>query len=45
METTRQNELQVEVPQPEAAPYEPPTVESVLTADELAREIQYAGQS
>ena len=25
--------------------YEPPRVESVLTADELAREIQYAGIS
>ena len=24
--------------------YEPPAVETVLTADELAREIQYAGQ-
>ena len=27
------------------SPYEPPRVESVLTADELAREIQYAGVS
>jgi len=26
-----------------AATYEPPKVESVLTAEELAREIQYAG--
>ena len=26
-----------------AAAYEPPKVESVLTAEELAREIQYAG--
>jgi hypothetical protein len=25
--------------------YEPPRVESVLTADDLAREIQYAGIS
>jgi hypothetical protein len=24
--------------------YEPPAVETVMTADELAREIQYAGQ-
>lgn len=29
---------------PQAAEtYEPPVVESVVTADELAREIQYAG--
>lgn len=26
-----------------AAEYEPPRVETVVTADELAREIQYAG--
>ena len=24
-------------------PYEPPQIESVLTADDLAREVQYAG--
>ena len=33
------------VPQDAAAEYEAPKVESVLTADELAREIQYAGIS
>jgi hypothetical protein len=27
----------------DAAEYEPPAVESVLTADDLAREIHYAG--
>ena len=43
MDTTRQNELQPETPKTEAATYEPPKVESVLTAEELAREIQYAG--
>jgi hypothetical protein len=30
---------------PAVEPYEPPKVESVLTAEDLAREIQYAGQS
>jgi hypothetical protein len=30
-------------PQPPLV-YEPPKVESVMTADELAREIQYAGR-
>jgi len=25
--------------------YEPPQIERVLTADDLAREVQYAGQS
>jgi hypothetical protein len=29
--------------EPTAAAYEPPQVEAVLTAEELAREIQYAG--
>ena len=28
---------------PEDRPYEPPSIESVLTADELTREIKYAG--
>ena len=32
-----------DTPEPEAPTYEPPKVESVLTAEELAREIQYAG--
>jgi len=45
MDTTQQNEPHGEAPRPEAATYEPPTVECVLTADELAREIHYAGQS
>ena len=43
MDTTRQDDLQPETPTPDAATYEPPKVESVLTAEELAREIQYAG--
>ena len=43
MDTTRQNELQPETSKPEAATYEPPKVESVLTAEELAREVQYVG--
>ncbi len=30
-------------PEPKAADYEAPRVESVLTAEDLAREIQYAG--
>jgi len=29
---------------PETEPYEPPKVEAVLTADELTREVLYAGQ-
>lgn len=29
--------------QPLIAPYEPPKVERVLTADELSREVLYAG--
>jgi hypothetical protein len=28
---------------PQEAGYEPPTVERVLTAEELVREVQYAG--
>jgi hypothetical protein len=31
-------------PDPADTTYEPPAVETVITADELAREIQYAGQ-
>ena len=42
MNTTNQADSQSETPKP-LATYEPPKVESVLTADELAREIQYAG--
>lgn len=43
MNTTNQTDLQSETAKPQAATYEPPKVESVLTAEELAREIQYAG--
>jgi hypothetical protein len=31
------------LPAPEAVEYDAPRVESVLTAEDLAREIQYAG--
>ena len=41
---SEQTTSQHEEPRDEtAATYEPPKVESVLTAEELAREIQYAG--
>lgn len=30
-------------PEPASTPYEAPRVESVLTADDLTREVQYAG--
>jgi hypothetical protein len=36
---------QTDRPEDAAAEYEPPRVEAVLTANELAREIQYAGVS
>ena len=41
--TTNQADSQPETPKPQAATYERPMVESVLTAEELAREIQDAG--
>jgi hypothetical protein len=41
---TNETEPQVET-KPEADAYEAPKIEAVLTADELAREIQYAGIS